>query len=36
VYTSYLYLYRELIVQAISGRWCARVLAISLRMGLSH
>jgi hypothetical protein len=35
-YTSYLYPYHELMVQAISDRWCTRVLATSLRMCLSH
>jgi hypothetical protein len=35
-YTLYLYPYHDLMVQVISGRWCARVLATSLKMCLSR
>jgi hypothetical protein len=35
-YCLYLYPYHDLMVQVISGRWCARVLATSLRMCLSR
>jgi hypothetical protein len=34
-YCLYLYPYNDRMVQAVSGRWCARILATSLRMCLS-